>query len=384
LAIPAAGPEQAIPRLLASARVAQLQLGVELCERQLRQGLALLTDVADGPDRRLREALFESRLAQILFLIHGNAVEAAARQRRARELCPPGEAEALVSILMGEATTSGLWGDIAGAVAAADELVALARETENLQAESDGEYSRCFMLWTGPPDVARQSLDRSVELAESVEAARGLPTRSHVPLATKPGMRSLAMVLSGDTEGAREEGRSAVAVAGRQTDAWALSWTGAFVMISATLAGDPEEVLRLWYELAAPAAGLAYTDALIEACRAWAAADRTELCAARSRLAAAGDGLMQVPLLTLEAELLVALGSLGVAGEVLEEAGRLAEAGGQLVWLPEIERLAATAAGARGDVDEAGRLLRSALKRAHELGLKLFAARGRQDLAVLG
>jgi DNA-binding SARP family transcriptional activator len=390
LATPAAGPEQAVPRLLTSARVAHRQLSVELAERQLRRGLTLLAELPEGPDGRLMEALFGSRLAQISFYIRGNAAEAAARLRRARELCPRGEVETLLAILIGEAAVSGLWGDIARSLAAADEAVALARDVGSRQAESDGEYCRCYLLWTGPPDCAQPSIDRSIELAESIEATQGPPTGFHVPVASKRAMRSVAMVLKGDTEGAREEGRSAVAVAAGDADAWALSWAGAFVMLAASVARDSEEVLRLWEEVADAAAGLPYTDAVIEACRAWAAGQlspqtgRSDLRAARDRLATVGDGLMQVPLAILEAELLVSLGLLQAAADALEEAGRLAESGGQRAWLPEIERVAAANALARNDVAEASRLLSSALARAEELGLELFAARARADHVSLG
>lgn len=389
LAVPVAGPDQAATRLVQSVRAAQLQLSFELAQRQLRLALELLAEAPPTGGRRVTQAELEGRLAQIEFLIYGRREEAAARLQRARELCAAADARTRAGMLVGQASLLMLWGDVAASVEAGDETVALGGATGDLQARSDGLYARTLALWAGDMDAARRDIDGAVTLGAEA-AAGGPPAGPHVPLSVKRGLRALTYALAGETSEVAEEARAAVALAGAEgLGNWALSWTSAYVMVSAALRGDPEEALRVWAEVAERAAGIGYTDAVLDACRAWAAAarsaspDASALHEARARLAEAGDGLLTVPLALLEADLLIRAGDGNAAGHLLAGARAHAESHGHLAFLPEIDRLTVRAVRARGDGRRAAEMLRAAAAASERMGLGLFAARARGDLADL-
>ncbi|HLK45227.1 MAG TPA: hypothetical protein VKT18_04530 [Acidimicrobiales bacterium] len=247
---------------------------------------------------------------------------------------------------------AGLWGAIDRSTEAAHDAIAIAREIGDLQAESDAEYCCAMELWTGPPGDARRSIERSIALAERVEVEAGPPAGTHVALPIKHAILSVALVLDGEVGAAGAARGLALAAARREPYEWTLAWSAAFAMLSAALADDSEAVLTMWAETADAASGLPYTDALMQACRAWAEArrggDASALHRARERLAAAGDGLMQAPLAVLEAELLTASGAPGAASAV-DEARRIAERAGHVAWLPRVDR---AAVGARAHRDQ--------------------------------
>jgi len=343
-AVHVAGPQQALGPLITSARVAQRQHMNELAEAQLRRGLALLEIQPADHDRHRWEVEFDTRLAPVVFHARGDAKEATARLDRARALCPPDDRSLLLDVLLSEGAVAGLWGAIGRSAEAADRAITIAREIGDPQAESDAEYYRAYELWTGPPAGPRRSLERSIALAERVEAETGPPRGAHVARPIKHAMLSVALVLAGDAAAAGIERDRALAAAHRQPNEWTLAWCAGFAMFSAALASDSDAVLTIWADTAEAAAGLPYTDALMEACRAWAEArcggDASRLHRQRQRLAAAGDGLMQTPFAVLEAELLTASGATGAVAAV-EEARAIAERSDHVAWLPRLDLAAA-------------------------------------------
>lgn len=388
-AVPHTGPDPAVDRLARSAKVAQQQLAIELSEGQLRLALALLAEVPDTPARRRRETELEARLASIEFHARANATGAASRLQRARDICPAEAAGDYLRVISGQAAIAGLWGDLDTALSAAAEAVELGKRVGDRQAESDANYSRGQLAWVGAVSEALESLDASVAMADALEAERGAPTGTHVPLATKRALRSVVLALSGAVDEARRERRAAMSRALRD-GGWSLSWSTAFGVFSATLTGDPDEVRAMSDRLPELGRGLAYTDALIGACRHWAlaTADEREMAlfdAERDRLAAAGDGLMAAPLACLAAELRIDRGDKEGACSALTTAQRAVAASGAVTWSPEIDRLLVRAgrsvegdpSGAASDADA---VLARALAVAEAAGADLFAARIRSDL----
>lgn len=388
-AAPETGPDQALRWLSQSARLAQRQLAVDLAERQLRTGLALIAGAlplappAAAPDLRRAAVDFESRQAQIQFHQRGRPAEAAAALQRARAQCDADDVVSLVAVASAQAVLPVLWGDLTTSASAAAETVELARQQGDAQLESDAEYCAAFQVWTGTVEESLAAIGRAVALAEAVESTGAPPAGPHVQLAPKHGLRAVILALAGDVTEARAARRAALAL-GRRDGAWALGWGGALAAFSAVIAGDADDVGSIGDEVETAAAGLPYTAALVAACRAWAGLDatvsagaakdppRSALDAARAALAAAGDGLFQVP-----------FAAFGESGRALADVRADAERAGFDLWLPEIDRrLAAMYAGV-GEHDVALALLEAAAEAAAAMGAGLFASRALADLAAL-
>jgi DNA-binding SARP family transcriptional activator len=245
-AVPHTGPDPAVLRLSESARTAQRQLAVDLAEQQLRRGIALLADAPDSPERRRMTARLESRLAHIEFHIRGNRGEAATRLHRAREICFPDATDPMLEVTLCQASVAALWGDLAPAAAAANDALEWAVRLDERLAQSDAHYCLGTRIWSGAVADGLSALSQSVELAQSWEAEFGPPTGTHVPLATKRGLRAIALSLSGILDEARLERGESLGRAGRD-GGWSLSWSGAFCALSAALgprAGGSGENLR--------------------------------------------------------------------------------------------------------------------------------------------
>jgi DNA-binding SARP family transcriptional activator len=386
-AVPHTGPDTAVERLGASARVAHRQLAVDLAERQLRLALSLLDAAPDTAERRRVAAELESRLAQIQLHLRGNPAEAAARIQRALDLCPPHAVDDYVEILIAQAIVASLCGDLAVAASSSAEALVLARRQGDRLASSDAEYCYGLIAWSGQVQEGVDSLARSVATAEQLEAEVGPPVGVHVPLATKRGLLAIALTLQGDLERADRATRDGMDRAVREGP-WTLSWSAAWTAFAAVLAGDAEGVLRTCDAVTEQARGLAYTDALLDACRAWARAvngsgPATGLDEPRRRLAEIGEGLMAVPLAALAAELRLDSGDVAGAVDLLTSARRQAESTGPSTWLAEIDRLLARAPRMEGGADT-HRLLAGALEATLASGAGLFRSRVAADLAALG
>jgi DNA-binding SARP family transcriptional activator len=213
----------------------------------------------------------------------------------------------------------------------------------------------------------------------------------------EPGVATYAghVVLLGWTgriDEARRVGTDGLEIARRIGHPLSLAYLLACVGIVELIAGEPERVAHFGAELRelTTAHDLSMWRVWADILCAWARARGGDLdgglAAARDALDARADiGFlgMQPYFLAVVAELAVDAGRLDVAEALLAEGRPLAASSGERIAEPDLERVGARLALARGDRDGADRALARALGQARRLGTPVAAVQAARELAEL-
>jgi len=347
LAVPATGPAAAVGQLLRSGRVAMNSGAPGQAVRTLRRALELVESMPPSAERATWEARANQRLGQDLFIAHGPTPEGHAAFDRARALAGEVDRAELVDFLFGWTAYAGLWGDVAGSLAAAEQLLALAAETGDRYAEAAGHFGHLWLLWTGRPEEAAAHLAASLELDECDIPPTAPGTYTGVPAPTRRAQLACALSMAGDRAGADAEARAALEQARADGGEWVVAWTVAFAAYAWLLLDDAAAVVEVCSPRRREAASIAYADALIGAVEGWAAArdggpvdlGLGRLRAERARLAELSDGLFQASLWLAEAGVLLEAGDGAGAAAAVAEARAEVEAHGLVSLADDVERL---------------------------------------------
>ena len=306
-AVPVTGPERALDHVVASGRAAQWALDLDTAAKQY-QAAAELVSTQPRHDAALR-----SRLAligaQTGFLIHGRsaAVDEGFRVARTYNEGLGGDQEIWAALGWGSYTA--LWGDLDTTADCARWLRGLGPDAVDTQrAVSAARYLEAFTAWAGSVDTAH------TELAESLaEPGFGVgPAIRRGILAVLDVIAGLRDEAIGDAAAAMREATSGESWSGRGPEPpgsgpWVAAWTGSFASLALALVADRgERILDVVERALATGGGIRFTDRVLAACGEAARAldgdagalDR--LTDGRAALAAADDGLFEVPLAIVE------------------------------------------------------------------------------------
>jgi DNA-binding SARP family transcriptional activator len=382
------GIERAVYYSIQATRFAQKQLALDQAIRHMEAAQELAAEEPDPPTRGALELECSSRLAQLRFLRDGDTREVRALWKRvadlARDVDAPARAEALFSL----GTNLLLLGDLAGARSAGEELLALGRAEHERRWETNGDVCLSVVMWMGLPVDALEYLERSLQTA-AADADAGYAPPSGRPVVPAPIQKArLALVhgLLDNDDTALELARRSLFEGARDREGWSQAWAALYCALLFAILERPDDVLDVVRQ-AADASGIAYVDAFLAACDAWArtrlggdeakGAGAVGVRVQRDRLARAGDGLLQVPLMVLEADLLVDDGRAEEAAALALEARAETERIGEATWDAEVARVACRA---RPDDPQLRAELRVAAERAEAAGLLYFARRARSQL----
>ncbi len=251
-AAPVLGPERAIAAAGRASAAAQGALAYEVAEDHLRRALALVTAMAEGPERDGYELDVQVQLAVLLTVVKGVAVpETAAAWERATELCLAVEDQRrLLLSLWGLLTFAWASGDLDGARSLADHMLQLERSS------ADPVVTTTAQLGLGLVALSCGDLaGGTAHLAAAKEVVDALDDHLLVDV-TFADLRvqvdswlSMACHLRGDHAGGRRLADGAVKRAGTTGGPFTMATGLSFAVVGRVLSAEPADGRRLAEEL---------------------------------------------------------------------------------------------------------------------------------------
>jgi class 3 adenylate cyclase/predicted ATPase len=317
----------------------------------LHQGLAMLADLAETPERARQELAFQSTLGPVVMATQGYGSSAAAViYHRARELCRlVGDTEVIYPVLFGVYLLDLVSARYRESIEVANELLELARQAGNSGARAAGHLALgVSLVQAGQPSLACEHFEQSIALLDQ-EERRPIAFRYGLEVgATANAYWAWSLWLLGYPDRARELGGQTLALLGEvrhpYTESRGLYWNSivhAFRREWAIVDERAAEAMRSATEhgfALVLAAGRIMQGAALAA-GGQGAAGLQEMQDGLDAYRASGAVFQRSFHLTLLAEVLGAAGSPEAGLEALQAAEELVGTTGERFWEPEIFRL---------------------------------------------
>jgi class 3 adenylate cyclase/predicted ATPase len=178
----ASATERAVAYWLKAGQRAARQSAHPEAIAHLRQGLAMLSDLADTPERAKQELAFQSTLGPVVMATQGYGSSEAARiYHRARELCQlVGDTEDIYPVLFGVYLLDLVRAKYQESIDVANELLEQAQHAEDAGARSAGHMALgVSLVQAGQPSLACQHFEQSLVMYDPDQ---------HLPLAFRYGL----------------------------------------------------------------------------------------------------------------------------------------------------------------------------------------------------